>query len=120
MILLLLRAAIFLGSAAVGLLAAAWLVPGVSVSANGFIVAVVLFALAQAILSPFILKMTRYALFGGIGLVSTLVALILASMFTDGVPIESLSAWVWATVVVWLVTASFTKFFFFFFFFFFF
>ena len=26
-------------------------------------------------------------------------------MFTDGVQIESLSAWVWATVVVWLVTA---------------
>ena len=62
MVLLLLRAAIFLWSAALGLLAAAWLVPGVSVSANGFIVAVVLFALAQAILSPFILKMaSRYA-----------------------------------------------------------
>ncbi len=62
MVLLLLRAAIFLGSAALGLLAAAWLVPGVSVSANGFIVAVVLFALAQAILSPFILKIvSRYA-----------------------------------------------------------
>ena len=108
MVLLLLRAAIFLGSAALGLLAAAWLVPGVSVSANGFIVAVVLFALAQAILSPFILKMaSRYAaaFLGGIGLVSTLVALILASIFTDGLRIEGLSSWVWATLVVWLVTA---------------
>ena len=108
MVLLLLRAAIFLGSAALGLLVAAWLVPGVSVSANGFIVAVVLFALAQAILSPFILKMaSRYAaaFLGGIGLVSTLVALILASIFTDGVRIEGLGSWVWATLVVWLVTA---------------
>jgi len=108
MVLLLLRAAIFLGSAALGLLAAAWLVPGVSVSANGFIVAVVLFALAQAILSPFILKMaSRYAaaFLGGIGLVSTLVALILASIFTDGLRIEGLGSWVWATLVVWLVTA---------------
>ena len=109
MVLLLLRAAIFLGSAALGLLVAAWLVPGVSVSANGFIVAVVLFALAQAILSPFILKMaSRYAaaFLGGIGLVSTLVALILASIFTDGLRIEGLGSWLWATLVVWLVTAG--------------
>ncbi|MET0996185.1 MAG: phage holin family protein [Mycobacterium sp.] len=108
MVLLLLRAAIFLGSAAIGLLVAAWLVPGMSVSASGFIVAVVLFALAQAILSPFILKMaSRYAaaFLGGIGLVSTLVSLILASIFTDGLRIEGLGSWVWATVVVWLVTA---------------
>ncbi len=79
-----------------------------SVSASGFIVAVVLFALAQAILSPFIVKMaSRYAaaFLGGIGLISTLVSLILASIFTDGLRIESLGSWVWATVVVWLVTA---------------
>ena len=108
MVPLLLRAAIFLGSAAIGLLVAAWLVPGMSVSASGFIVAVVLFALAQAILSPFILKMaSRYAaaFLGGIGLVSTLVSLILASIFTDGLRIEGLGSWLWATVVVWLVTA---------------
>ena len=108
MVLLLLRTAIFLGSAAIGLLVAAWLVPGVSVSASGFIVAVLLFALAQAILSPFILKMaSRYAaaFLGGIGLVSTLVALILASIFTDGLRIDGLSSWLWATILVWLVTA---------------
>jgi hypothetical protein len=38
----LLRTAIFLGSSAIGLLVAAWLVPGVSVSALGFIAAVVM------------------------------------------------------------------------------
>ena len=108
MVLLLLRAVIFLGSAAIGLLVAAWLVPGVSVSASGFIVAVLLFALAQAILSPFILKMaSRYAaaFLGGIGLVSTLVALILTTIFTDGLRIDGLSSWLWATILVWLVTA---------------
>jgi hypothetical protein len=71
---LLLRTAVFLGSAAIGLLVAAWLVPGVSVSVSGFITAVVIFSVAQAILSPFFLKMaSRYAsaFLGGIGLVST-------------------------------------------------
>lgn len=108
MIRLLLRTAVFLGSAAIGLLVAAWLVPGVSVSVGGFVTAVVIFAVAQAILSPFFLKMaSRYAsaFLGGIGLVSTLAALILASVLTHGVSIRGIGSWVAATVVVWLVTA---------------
>lgn len=105
---LLLRVAVFLGSAAIGLLVAAWLIPGVSVSVYGFLTAVVIFAVAQAILAPFFLKMaTRYAsaFLGGIGLVSTLVALILASVLTGGLAIRGVGAWIAATVVVWLVTA---------------
>lgn len=108
MIRFLLRIAIFLGSSAIGLLVAAWLVPGVSVSAWGFITAVVIFAVAQAILSPFFLKMaSRYAsaFLGGIGLVSTLVALFLASVLTHGLSIRGIGSWIAATVVVWLVTA---------------
>jgi len=105
---LLLRAAVFLASAALGLLVAAWLIPGVSLSVYGFITAVVIFAVAQAILSPFFLKMaSRYAsaFLGGIGLVSTLAALILASVLTNGLVIRGIGAWIAATVVVWLVTA---------------
>jgi hypothetical protein len=83
-------------------------VPGVSVSVSGFITAVVIFTVAQAILSPFFLKMaSRYAsaFLGGIGLVSTLAALILASVFTNGLSIRGIGSWVAATVLVWLVTA---------------
>lgn len=108
MIRFLLRVAVFLGSSAIGLLVAAWLVPGVSLSTWGFITAVVIFTVAQAILSPFFLKMaSRYAsaFIGGIGLVSTLAALLLASVFTHGLSIRGIGSWVAATVVVWLVTA---------------
>jgi hypothetical protein len=108
MVRLLLRVAVFLASSAVGLLVAAWLIPGVSVTLSGFVVAVVVFSIAQAILSPFIFKMARRyasAFLGGIGLLSTLVALILASVLTHGVSIRGLGSWVAATVVVWLVTA---------------
>jgi len=104
----LLRTAIFLGSSAIGLLVAAWLVPGFTVRPAGFIAAVVIFTVAQAILSPFFLKMaSRYAsaFLGGVGLVSTLAALILASIFTRGLSITGIGSWVGATVVVWLVTA---------------
>ena len=104
----LLRVAVFLGSSAIGLLVAAWLVPGVSLSTWGFITAVVIFTVAQAILSPFFLKMaSRYAsaFLGGIGLVSTYVALLLASLLSNGLSIRGIGSWIAATVVVWLVTA---------------
>jgi uncharacterized membrane protein YvlD (DUF360 family) len=105
---MLLRVAVFLGSSAVGLLIAAWLIEGVSVRALGFVVAVVVFSVAQAILSPFIAKLAnRYAsaFLGGIGLISTLLALILASVLTNGLTIRGIGAWIGATVVVWLVSA---------------
>ncbi|WP_137149847.1 phage holin family protein [Mycolicibacterium sp. CR10] len=108
MIRFLLRVAVFLGSAAIGLLVAAWLVPGVSLSALGFITAVVIFTVTQAILSPFFLKMaSRYAsaFLGGIGLVSTFVALLLASLLSNGLSIRGTGSWIAATVLVWLVTA---------------
>ncbi|MCW2731556.1 MAG: rane protein [Mycobacterium sp.] len=108
MIRFLLRVLVFLGSSAIGLLVASWLVPGVSVRPLGFVTAVVIFTVAQAILSPFFLKMaSRYAsaFLGGIGLVSTLAALILASVLSHGLSVRGIGSWVAATVVVWLVTA---------------
>lgn len=108
MVRFLLSTAVFLGSSALGLLAAALLVPGVSVSVTGFVFVVVVFALAQALLSPLFARMAdRYAsaLLGGIGVVSTLVALILASVLTEGLTITGIGSWIAATVVVWLVTA---------------
>ena len=104
----LVRVAIFLGSSAIGLLVAALLVPGVELSPLGFIAAVVIFTVAQAILAPFFLKMaTKYAsaFLGGIGLVSTFVALLLASLLSNGLRINGIGSWIAATVVVWLVTA---------------
>lgn len=108
MIRFLLRIAVFVGSSAIGLLVAGWLVPGVSLSVWGFVTAVVIFTVAQAILSPFFLKMaSRYAsaFLGGIGLVSTFAALLLASLLSNGLSIRGIGSWIAATVVVWLVTA---------------
>ena len=74
---------------------------------SGFIVAVVVFAVTQAILSLSILKLPhRYAslLLGGTGLALTIVALILASVLTHGLTIDGMASWLATTVVVWLVT----------------
>jgi len=108
MIRFLLRTLIFAASAALGLLAADLMLDGVSVTASGFVITVVVFAVLQSVLSPFIAKMVaRYApaFLGGIGLVSSYVALLIASLVGSSLTIDGVSTWVLATIVVWLVTA---------------
>ncbi|GAA4393273.1 phage holin family protein [Ornithinibacter aureus] len=105
---MLIRAVIFLGTAALGLLVAAAVVPGVRLSVSGFLIAVAVFALAQSILAPFIFNVARKyapAMLGGIGLVSTFVALLIATWFPEGLRISGVSSWISATLVVWIVTA---------------
>ncbi len=108
MIRLLIRTAVFLVSAALGLLVAAWLVPDVTLTVSGFVLTVIIFAVLQSVLAPFILKITRRhapAFLGGIGLLSTFVALLIASLVAGGISIRGIFAWVLATLIVWLVTA---------------
>jgi hypothetical protein len=109
MIRFLVRAVVFLVSAAVGLLVAAAVVDGVSVGASGLVAAVVVFAVLQSVLAPFFAKVAARnapAFLGGIGLVSTFVALLAATALTDSLTITGGAVtWLAATVVVWLATA---------------
>jgi hypothetical protein len=101
------RAVLLLAAWAIGLLIAAQVVPGVSLSMSGFIVAVVTFSVAQAVLSLSILKLPHvYAslLLGGTGLALTVFALILATAETHGFTIRGMASWIATTLVVWLVT----------------
>ena len=101
------RAALLLLSWAIGLLVAARIIPGVSLTVPGFVVAVSIFAVTQAVLSLSILKLPhRYAslLLGGTGLVVTAVALVLASVLPHGLALDGAAPWSATTLVVWLVT----------------
>ena len=102
-----LRAVLLLVAWAIGLLLAASVVPAVSLSVSGFVVAVVVFAAAQAVMSLWLLKLPHgYAslLLGGTGLVLTIVALSFATAYTHGFTIRGVASWVATTLVVWLVT----------------
>lgn len=108
MIRFLLHIVISLVTAAIGLLIAGAVVPGVELQPAGFIVAVLVFALAQGILGPYVSNIARQyasAILGGIGLVTTLISLAIASFFEGGLTITGFSAWAIATLVVWIVTA---------------
>ena len=97
-------------AAAVGLLLTALILgdEDFEMNAGGFLLALVIFVVAQAILSPFILKLSlKYAnaLTGGVALISTFVALLLANLFSDGLQIHTAVGWLLGTVLVWLLSA---------------
>lgn len=92
---------------AVGLIVASMIVDGFTVSSSGFVISIVFFTVAYAILSPFVLKMAlRYlpALSGGIALVTTFVVLLLTTIFTDAVTIRGVTAWIVAPLIIWVMT----------------
>lgn len=89
------------------LLAGWWLSEWVTLHLGGFLIAVAVFTAAQAILAPFVFNMARKyasAVLGGIGLVSTFLALWVATLFNGGVEVHGLG-WVLAPLLLWIVTA---------------
>lgn len=101
------RTALSIIGNALGLLIASWIVPGFDISIVGFTISVLFFTGAQILFSPLILKLAikhMPTLRGGIALVTTLVALFLTAMFTDGLQIGSVSAWVISPLIVWITT----------------
>ena len=109
MVRLIIRTAVFLVSAALGIIAATLLVDGVSVTASGFLIVVILYAVVQSVISPFIAKVAARnasALLGGVGIIATFIALLTATLVGDSLTISGgVGTWIAATVVVWLVTA---------------
>ncbi len=104
MIRFLARVAIMVVANATGLLIAWWLLPEFKISFIGFTLSILVFTGSTLLLEPFILKMAiKYlpALRGGIALVTTFIGLFLTALFTDGLRIESLTAWFLAPLIVW-------------------
>lgn len=104
----LIRLAIYLGTAALALFIASLLLSGFRVQLAGYLIAIGVFALAQSILTPFIINVARKyapAILGGIGLVSTFVVLLIASFFPGGLTITGIDTWILASLIVWLITA---------------
>jgi hypothetical protein len=108
MVRLLLSAALFLASAAIGLGAALLLVDEMSIDLTSFIFVVVIFAVLQSVLAPFMVRVAARnapALLGGVGLITTVVSLLITTWVSDGLTIDGgIGPWLLASLVVWLVT----------------
>ena len=112
MITLVFRTLIFVVSAALGLIVADLLLEDFRIDWSqwwGFVLCVVIFAVLQSVLSPWVAKMAdRYApvLMGGIGIFSTLISLIIVVLLPiGGLRISGAMAWILGAVIVWVVTA---------------
>jgi uncharacterized membrane protein YvlD (DUF360 family) len=107
MIRFLIRLAVYLVAAAIGLLVAGLFLSGLSVSASGFIEVVLIFAVVQALLTQVLGRATDRrapALSAGVGLFSALVSLVVTALLSDGLSVSGLGTWIGAAVIIWLVS----------------
>ncbi len=107
MIRLIVRTAIILVGDVVGLVVASLVLDDFSIDVTGFIVSLIIFTIAVALLTPFlssVLQRNRSSssALGGVALISTFAALLITDVFSDGLDISGIETWIAATVIVWL------------------
>jgi uncharacterized membrane protein YvlD (DUF360 family) len=100
------RTLILLVANAVGLLVADAVLDGMSLSFSGFVIALVIFTVAVALLTPFLQSVMQRnrsasAALGGVALIATLAALIVTDLASDGLSIDGVGTWLAAAVIVW-------------------
>ena len=93
MIRFLVRTLIAVVANAVGLLVAAALLDGMDVNAGSFVLAVIIFTVAFALMQPFLVSQIRR---------DNSAALIVTDLVSDGFSIDGVGTWIAATVIVWL------------------
>lgn len=107
MVRFLIRLGVSLALAALALAIAALLVPGMHLHWSGFLVAIIVFAAVQALIEWLVETLFHRgapAVAGVAGLISTAVALFVASL-GDGITFDGIAPWVLAAVIVWIITA---------------
>lgn len=105
MIRLIVRTLVALAANAIGLIVASVVLDGFELNLASFIVAVVIFTVVFAVLTPFLAVQLRRLGNGAIGataLIATLVSLIVTDLLSDGFSISGVGTWVAAAVIVWL------------------
>jgi putative membrane protein len=101
------RAGLAILGNALGLLVAAAVLDQMELNADGFIIAVLIFTGVELIALPLVRKLTEskaQALNGGTALAGTFIALLITEVASNGLDISGTATWIYATLIVWLVT----------------
>ncbi len=108
MIRFLIRIVVYFAAAAVGLIVATAIFEGVRVDTLGFLIVAAIYAVVLGLLTPLFQQQAQRSrsstLSGGVGLITTFVALAVTAVLSDDLQIDGFGTWVGATVVVWLAT----------------
>jgi putative membrane protein len=98
----------FIG-AALGLIAAAVLLDGVTLHPAGFVVATAIYVGVELLTQP-LLRQTAIkqapAMLGSTALLASVVAFVLASVIASGLEVSGVQAWVLGPIIVWAVALS--------------
>jgi uncharacterized membrane protein YvlD (DUF360 family) len=104
---LMIRTLIAVVANAVGLIVAAAVLDGMHMSIGSFFLDIIIFTVVNALLQPFVAaQFRRLAIFAG--LIAIFVALVVTDLVSDGMTINGISTWIWATLIIWgvaLITA---------------
>lgn len=107
MVRLIVRTVVMLVANAVGLIVAASVLDGMSLNWEGLLWATVIYTVVFALMQPFLAVQARRragALLGGVALIASLIALIVADIISDGLNITGVGTWIAAAVVVWIAS----------------
>jgi uncharacterized membrane protein YvlD (DUF360 family) len=101
---LIVRTIVALAANAVGLIVAAAVLDDMELDLGGFILALLIFTIAFALLQPFLVVQLRRAgpaALGGVALIATLASLVITDLLSDGFTIDGGVTWLLAAVIVW-------------------
>lgn len=106
MIRFLVRTLVLLVANGIGLLVAAVVLDDMSMDVQGFLIDVVIFTVIVALMTPFLESSMRRgsagsAALGGVALIATVIALVVADLISDGLTIAGAGTYVLAAVIVW-------------------
>jgi uncharacterized membrane protein YvlD (DUF360 family) len=109
MIRFLIRLVVWFAAAFIGIVAADLILSGFSVSGwTSYVVVAAIFAVIQALISPLMNQYTERnakMFMGGVGIFSTLLALIITNLIAGALSISGIGTWVAAAIIVWLFGA---------------
>ena len=107
MVRFLINIAIAFVAGAIGLLIAAAVLDGVTLTGSAFLIAVIIFTITTALIQPFLTKVAMKnanALLGGTALITTFLGLLITSLVSEGLDIDGIENWLLGTLIVWLAT----------------
>jgi uncharacterized membrane protein YvlD (DUF360 family) len=109
MIRFLIRLVVWFLAAFIGIIAADAILSGFSVSGwTSYVVVAVIFAIIQALIAPLMNQYTERnakMFMGGVGIFSTLIALIITNLISGALSINGIGTWIAAALIVWLFGA---------------
>ena len=109
MIRMLISTGLHLGANAVGLAVAAFILDGMSIDVLPFVVAVAIFTVVEVVSRPYFASLAMKGasyLQGATALAATLAGLIITTLISDGLQMEGLATWIYATLIVWVAALA--------------